>query len=72
MIWEEGIGGTGRRSMGNSSADRSDIFIAEVETLLGDPTKAKEKLGWTLRQHSKSWLRKWLRQIRKRPEKKLS
>ena len=50
IIWEgEGIYETGRR------ADNSEIVIridpryfrpTEVEQLLGDPTKAKEKLGW--------------------------
>jgi GDPmannose 4,6-dehydratase len=46
----EGIQETGRR------ADTGDVVVridpryfrpAEVETLLGDPTKAREKLGWT-------------------------
>ena len=27
--------------------DPRDFLPTEVETLLGDPTKAKEKLGWT-------------------------
>ncbi len=46
----DGLEETGRR------ADTGDVVVridpryfrpAEVETLLGDPTKAKEKLGWT-------------------------
>ena len=46
----KGLQETGRR------ADTSDVVVridpryfrpAEVETLLGDPTKAREKLGWT-------------------------
>ena len=51
MQWEgSGIDEVGRR------ADTGDVVVkidpryfrpAEVETLLGDPTKAKEKLGWT-------------------------
>ena len=51
MQWEgTGIDEVGRR------ADTGDVVVnidpryfrpAEVETLLGDPTKAKEKLGWT-------------------------
>jgi len=50
IIWEgEGLNEVGRR------ADTGEIVIkvdpryfrpAEVETLLGDPSKAKEKLGW--------------------------
>jgi GDPmannose 4,6-dehydratase len=49
--WQgEGLQETGRR------ADTGDVVVridpryfrpAEVETLLGDPTKAREKLGWT-------------------------
>ena len=49
--WEgDGVGELGRR------ADTKDVVVridpryfrpAEVETLLGDPTKAKDKLGWT-------------------------
>ena len=49
--WDgSGIGEVGRRS------DTGDVVVridpryfrpAEVETLLGDPTKAKDKLGWT-------------------------
>tara|TARA_Y100001968_G_C19403970_1_gene742614 strand:- start:776 stop:1888 length:1113 start_codon:yes stop_codon:yes gene_type:complete len=50
IIWEgQGLNEVGKRS------DTGDIVVrvdsryyrpAEVETLLGDPTKAKEKLGW--------------------------
>jgi GDPmannose 4,6-dehydratase len=50
ILWEgEGINEVGRR------ADTGEIVIridpryfrpTEVQTLLGDPTKAKEKLGW--------------------------
>tara|TARA_Y100001968_G_scaffold141817_1_gene129635 strand:+ start:10902 stop:12074 length:1173 start_codon:yes stop_codon:yes gene_type:complete len=50
IIWQgEGVNETGKR------ADTGEIVIridpryfrpTEVETLLGDPTKAKEKLGW--------------------------
>ena len=33
---------------------------AEVETLLGDATKARSKLGWhAARSASRSWSRKW-------------
>ena len=49
--WQgEGLGETGIR------VDSGDVVVridpryfrpAEVETLLGDPTRAKEKLGWT-------------------------
>ena len=51
MVWEgEGIHEIGRR--GDSSAvvvriDPRYFRPAEVETLLGDPSKAKAKLGWT-------------------------
>jgi nucleoside-diphosphate-sugar epimerase len=31
----------------------------EVETLLGDPTKAREKLGWTPKTSLPNWSRKW-------------
>ena len=51
MVWDgSGLQETGRR------ADTGDVVVridpryfrpAEVETLLGDPTKAKDKLGWT-------------------------
>ena len=40
---------------------------AEVETLLGDPSKAKEKLGWTPRTTPRNLsLRWWLLMWRKR------
>jgi GDPmannose 4,6-dehydratase len=51
LVWE----GTGLEEIGRR-ADTGAVVIridpryfrpAEVETLLGDPTKAKEKLGWT-------------------------
>ena len=51
MVWDgSGLQETGRR------ADTGEVVVridpryfrpAEVETLLGDPTKAREKLGWT-------------------------
>ena len=51
ILWEgSGIEETGRRS------DTAEVVVridpryfrpAEVETLLGDPTRAREKLGWT-------------------------
>ena len=51
IIWEgNGTAEVGRRG------DNGDVVVridpryfrpAEVETLLGDPTKAREKLGWT-------------------------
>jgi GDPmannose 4,6-dehydratase len=52
---ELGWGGKGLQETGKR-ADTSEIVVridpryfrpAEVETLLGDPTKAREKLGWT-------------------------
>ena len=49
--WEgEGIGELGRRSDTGEVVIRIDpryFRPAEVETLLGDPAKAKDKLGWT-------------------------
>ena len=33
----------------------------EVETLRGDPTKAKEKLGWVPRITYKKWFQRWWR-----------
>ena len=51
MVWEgTGLEETGRRADTGSVVVRIDpryFRPAEVETLLGDPTKAKEKLGWT-------------------------
>ena len=50
MIWEgKGLEETGRRSTGEIVVRIDPRYFrpAEVETLLGDPTKAKEKLGWT-------------------------
>ena len=51
MLWQgEGLQETGRRA--NTGAivvciDPRYFRHAEVDTLLGDPTKAREKLGWT-------------------------
>jgi GDPmannose 4,6-dehydratase len=49
--WDgSGIGEVGRRADTGAVVVRIDpryFRPAEVETLLGDPTKAKEKLGWT-------------------------
>ena len=49
--WDgEGVEEIGRRADTNAVVVRIDpryFRPAEVETLLGDPTKAKEKLGWT-------------------------
>jgi GDPmannose 4,6-dehydratase len=48
--WEgEGIEEVGRRSTGEVVVKIDPRYFrpAEVETLLGDPTKAREKLGWT-------------------------
>ena len=48
--WEgEGLDETGKRSTGEVVVRIDPRYFrpAEVETLLGDPTKAKEKLGWT-------------------------
>lgn len=51
MRWEgRGLGETGLRADTGKVVVRIDpryFRPAEVETLLGDPTKAKEKLGWT-------------------------
>ena len=51
MIWEgKGLEETGRRADTGAVAVQIDpryFRPAEVETLLGDPTKAKDKLGWT-------------------------
>ena len=51
MIWEgTGLEETGRRLDTGAVVVRIDpryFRPAEVGTLLGDPTKAKEKLGWT-------------------------
>ena len=51
ITWEgEGIQETGRRKDTGEVVVRIDpryFRPAEVETLLGDPTKAREKLGWT-------------------------
>ena len=49
--WEgNGVDEVGRRSDTGTVVVRIDpryFRPAEVETLLGDPTKAREKLGWT-------------------------
>jgi GDPmannose 4,6-dehydratase len=49
--WEgSGVDEVGRRSDNGAVVVRIDpryFRPAEVETLLGDPTKAREKLGWT-------------------------
>ena len=49
--WEgSGVDEVGRRSDTGTVVVRIDpryFRPAEVETLLGDPTKAREKLGWT-------------------------
>ena len=51
MQWEgEGVAEVGRRSDTGEVVVRIDpryFRPAEVETLLGDPSKAKDKLGWT-------------------------
>ena len=51
MHWEgSGLEETGRRGDTGEIVVRIDpryFRPAEVETLLGDPTKAREKLGWT-------------------------
>ena len=51
ITWEgSGVEEVGRRSDTGAVVVRIDpryFRPAEVETLLGDPTKAKEKLGWT-------------------------
>ena len=51
ITWEgEGLAETGRRSDNGAVVVRIDpryFRPAEVQTLLGDPTRAKEKLGWT-------------------------
>jgi len=51
MLWEgEGTAEVGRRGDTGAGVVRIDpryFRPAEVETLLGDPSKAKEKLGWT-------------------------
>ena len=51
MVWEgEGIHEIGRRGDSGAVVVRIDpryFRPAEVETLLGDPSKAKAKLGWT-------------------------
>ena len=51
MKWEgEGTAEVGRRGDTEAVVVRIDpryFRPAEVETLLGDPSKAKEKLGWT-------------------------
>ena len=53
MIWEgEGLNEIGRRGDTGEAVVKIDpryFRPAEVETLLGDPSKAKEKLGWTPR-----------------------
>jgi len=48
--WEgEGVNEIGRRSTGEVVVRIDPRYFrpAEVETLLGDPTKARERLGWT-------------------------
>ena len=48
--WQgQGIDETGTASNGNVvvKVDPRYFRPTEVETLLGDPTKAKQKLGWT-------------------------
>jgi GDPmannose 4,6-dehydratase len=51
IIWQgSGINETGLRSDTGELVVRIDpryFRPAEVQTLLGDPTKAREKLGWT-------------------------
>jgi GDPmannose 4,6-dehydratase len=51
MLWQgEGLQETGRRADTGAIVVRIDpryFRPAEVQTLLGDPTKAREKLGWT-------------------------
>ena len=51
ILWSgEGLEETGRRADTGAVVVRIDpryFRPAEVETLLGDPTKAKQKLGWT-------------------------
>ena len=50
IIWDgQGIHEVGIRSDNNQIVVRVDKNLyrpSEVDTLLGDPTKAKEKLGW--------------------------
>ena len=75
--WDgDGIAEVGRRS------DTGDVVVridpryfrpAEVETLLGDPSKAEEKLGWTPKTILRNlWLRWWLLTWRKRKKRPTS
>ena len=50
LQWGEGLEEIGRRSDTGAVVVRIDpryFRPSEVETLLGDPTRAREKLGWT-------------------------
>lgn len=50
LLWEgQGVHETGRRSNGEVVVRIDPRYFrpAEVATLLGDPTKARERLGWT-------------------------
>ena len=50
ISWEGGLEEIGRRSDTGAIVVKIDpryFRPAEVETLLGDPTRAREKLGWT-------------------------
>jgi len=50
IAWEgEGVNEIGRRNTGEVVVRIDPRYFrpAEVETLLGDPSKAREKLGWT-------------------------
>ena len=75
--WEgEGLSELGRRADTGAVVVRIDpryFRPAGVETLLGDPSNAKEKLGWTLRSRlSNSWLRWLLPTCRMRKKRHIS
>ena len=59
LQWDgEGLAEVGRRSDTGAVVVRIDpryFRPAEVEALLGDPTRAREKLGWTPAPAWKSW-----------------
>ncbi len=64
--WE----GKGLNERGYDSSGKCIIAVdpgyfrpTEVETLLGDPAKAKEKLGWVPRIGSASWWQRWSEKI---------
>ena len=75
MQWDgEGTAEVGRRDDAGAVVVRIDpryFRPAEVETLLGDPRKAKDKLGWITTIAWRNWWLRWWRLMWKKKKEPL-